>query len=172
MAIASGRGGGVVAAPDEIARIARSAGVPTNLISGVGPVRTVVEASDEADRSLAEVGNTVLVTVDDRPVVVIVPGDRRIDGAAVGRHYAAQPLQVSLATQSEAREYTGYDLGMIPPVDHARDCDVLVDERLLEHETVLLPSGDADALLEVNPRGLARLDHAETGDWSQAIDDE
>lgn len=161
-----------MAGPDDIVDNARSQGVPVNLHSDVGPIRTVVEASEAAGRSLGEVGNTVLVTVKGRPVLVAVPGDRALDGHAVGTEFGAEPLEVALATQEEAREITGYDLGLIPPVGHEADCELLVDEHLLEHERVLFPAGDDDSLLELNPRQLAGLDHAHLGEWSRARGDE
>lgn len=159
-----------MAGPDEIAEKARSQGVPVNLHSDLGPIRTVVEASEAAGRSLAEVGNTVLVTIQGRPVLVTVPGDRRLDGKAVGAAFGAEAVEVSLATQAEARELTGYDLGLIPPVGHEADCTLLVDRSLLDHERMLFPAGDEDTLLELDPRRLARLDDAEVGEWSRPKD--
>lgn len=156
-----------MAGPDDIAENARSRGVPVDLHSDVGPIRTVVEASEASGRSLAEVGNTVLVTVKGQAIVVVVPGDRALDGRAVGEAFDAEPLQVALATQEEAREITGYDLGLIPPVGHEGDCELLVDRHLLEHDRVLFPAGNDDTLLELNPRQLAGLDDARVGDWSR-----
>jgi prolyl-tRNA editing enzyme YbaK/EbsC (Cys-tRNA(Pro) deacylase) len=164
-------GGGVVVGPDEIVANARDRGVPVDLLSDLGPIRTVVEASEAAGRSLAEVGNTVLVTIQGRPVLVVVPGDRALDGEAVGATYGADALEISLATQAEARELTGYDLGLIPPVGHEADCDLLVDRHLLDHERVLFPAGTDDTLLELDPRQLAALDDAEVGEWSRAKDE-
>lgn len=156
-----------MADPDDIAENARSQGVPVDLHSDVGPIRTVVEASNASGRSLGEVGNTLLVTVKDRPVLVIVPGDRSLDGDAVAQAHGADPLEVALATQEEAREITGYDLGLIPPIGHDADCDLLVDRHLLDHDRVLFPAGNEDTLLEVDPRRLAELEHARVGTWSR-----
>jgi prolyl-tRNA editing enzyme YbaK/EbsC (Cys-tRNA(Pro) deacylase) len=159
-----------VAGPDEIVDNARARGVPVDLHSDLGPIRTVVEASDAAGRSLGEVGNTVLVTIQGQPVLVVVPGDRTLDGKAVGAAYGAEALEISLATQAEAREVIGYDFGLIPPIGHEADVDLLVDRHLLEHDRVLFPAGDDDTLLELDPRRLAALDDAEVGVWSQAKD--
>lgn len=161
-----------MAGPDDIADNARARGVPVDLHSGLDPIRTVVEASQASGRSLAEVGNTVLVTVKGRSVLVVVPGDRALDGKAVGAAYGAEALEVALATQEEARELTGYDLGLIPPIGHEGDCDLLVDRHILEHDRVLFPAGQDDTLLELDPRRLARLDDAEVGVWSRPKDED
>lgn len=161
-----------MAGPDDIAENARSKGVPVALHSDLGTIRTVVEASDAADRSLAEVGNVILATVKGQPVLVVIPGDRSMDGQAVGREYNAEPLQVALASQAEAREITGYDLGLIPPVGHEADCDVLLDRHLLEHDRILFPAGSEEALLELNPEQLTQLDHVQVGVWSRTPPDD
>lgn len=159
-------GGVLVARPDEIVQLARSNGVRVELFTGLDPVRTVVEASDALDRGLDEVGNTVLVTVRDDPILVIVPGDRQVNGHLVGARYNAGPLDVSLATQGEIRETTGYDRGMIPPFGLEKEIDILVDERLLDHETILVPTGSPRALLEVATEDLAKLPNAHVGEFS------
>lgn len=155
-----------MASPEEVLQTARSRGVRADLFDGLDPVRTVVEASNATDRTLAEVGNTVLVTVDEAAVLVVVPGDRRVHGGRVARHFGAEALDLSLVSNEESLERTGYPSGMIPPFALDDDLDLLVDEHLLEHETILLPSGSPRALLEVAPADLADLDRAEVGDWS------
>lgn len=155
-----------MATPEEVVQMARSSGVRAALVSGLDPIRTVVEASDTLGCALGSVGNTVLVTVRERPVLVIVPGDRALDGDAVAEHYGVDGLKVSLASPKEAREHTGHELGRIPPFDLDGEIEILVDERLLEHDEIVLPSGSVRALLEVAPEDLAGLDNATTGDWS------
>lgn len=161
-----------MARPDEIVQRARSRGIRADLFSGLDSVRTVVEASDALERPLGEVGNTVLVTVRGEPALVLVPGDRSVDGGRIGRAFGAKPLEVSLATAEEVHEHTGYSSGMIPPFGHETDLDLLVDEHLLEHETVVVPSGSPHALIEITPKDLAGLDNAEVGDWSVPLSGE
>lgn len=158
-----------MARPDEIVQMARSKGIRASLFSGLDSVRTVVEASNVLDRGLDEIGNTVLLTVKGDPVLVIVPGDRRVDGDPIADHYGAEALEVSLASREESREHTGYDTGMIPPFGLGDEIDLLIDEALLEHDTVLLPTGSVDALIEVAPGDLAELPTAEVGTWSVPV---
>lgn len=158
--------------PDDIAENARSQGVPVALHSDVGTIRTVVEASEASGRSLAEIGNTLLVTVRGQPILIVIPGDRSMDGEAVGQAYGAEALEIALASQAEAREITGYDLGLIPPVGHEADCDVLLDRHLLDHDRVLFPAGTEEDLLELNPEQLAKLDRVKVGEFSRPPPDD
>lgn len=157
--------------PDEIVQQARSHGIHANLFSGLDSVRTVVEASQAVDRELDEVANTVLVTVRGDPILVLVPGNRRVHGGLIGQAYGADTLEVSLGTRQEIREHTGHEVGMIPPFGLNETLDLLVDEHLLDHESVLVPSGSPDALIEVDPDDLAGLSNARVGEWSAPLGD-
>ncbi len=156
--------------PQDLARYARDHGVPVRVLSDLGSVRTVVEASEALERAPGQIGNTVLITVRGDPVLVVVPGDRRVDGAAVGRAMDAGPLEVALATQNEVREHTDSEPGLIPPFGHPTSIPLFVDERVLSHDRILVPAGSPDTLIELDPSGLARLAQAQVGDWSEPID--
>lgn len=159
-----------MAGPEEIVQMARSSGIQASLVTGLDPIRTAVEAADAVDRPIAQFGNTVLVTVGDQPVLVVVPGDRRLDGGLVAQEYGAEALKVSLASRQEIREATGYNVSLLPPFG-LEDVDVLVDEHLLEHETILLPTGDARSLVEIDPQDLRKLPNATVGIWSVPRED-
>lgn len=159
-------GGPLVAGPDKVVAYARSNGVPVRLLADLGSVRTVVEASNETGTSQARIGVTVLLTVRGDPMVVLVPGDRRVDGGKVARTLGARFSEITLASQQEVREITGYDTGTVPPFGHQRATALLVDERVLDHETLLVPAGVPDALIEVGTEALAKLGHVRLGDWS------
>ncbi len=155
-----------MARPEEVVQAARSNGIEATLFSGLDPVRTVIEASQTLDRDLSEVVNTVLVTVGEDPVLVLVPGDRRVDGRLVGELYGAEPLKVSLATRRETEEQTGYSTSLIPPFGLEESIEVLVDENLLEHETIVMPTGSPRAMLEVRSEDLTNLPNSTLGTWS------
>lgn len=152
--------------PEEVVAYARSNGIPAKLFSDLGSVRTVVEASDRMERTEGEIGVTVLVTVQGRPMLVIVPGDRRVDGGAIAKGLDVRSGDVSLATHEEAMNITGYDTGTIPPFGHDQRTDLLVDRQVLDHDRLLLPAGAPDALIEVDTQALASLDHVQVGEWS------
>ncbi len=156
-----------MARPEEIVQAARSSGIQVTLFSGLEPVRTVIEIADRLDRSLAEVANTVLLTVHKEPVLVLVPGDRQVDGIAIAQRYRTEALKVSLSTRRQAEELTGYQTALIPPFGLDQSIDILLDEHFLEHDTIVLPSGSPHALIEANPEELATLPNATVGEWSR-----
>lgn len=160
-----------MARPEEIVQAARSSGIQVTLFSGLDAVRTVIEIADQMDRGLEEVANTVLVTVREDPVLVIVPGDRHVDGATIAKRYNTDALKVSLATRRQAEELTGYQTALVPPFGLGQSIDVLLDEHLLDHETIIVPTGSPHALIEVDPQELATLPNASVGEWSRSPPD-
>lgn len=163
-------GGEVVAGPDDVVKFARARGVPVKLFTDLGSVRTVFEAAQRMDREPAQIGNIVLVTVRGEALLVIVPGDRRVDGNRLCRALGAKPTEVALATQEEVKRLTGYASGTIPPFGHTTALPVLLDEALLRTPTTLLPAGAPDALIEVDVKALAKLPNVRRGEWSVPMD--
>lgn len=161
-------GGDLVPGPDEIVRYARARGVPVKLLSDLGSVRTVVEAASRTNRPPAEIGNVVLVTVRGEPMLVLSPGDRRVDGMRLCRALGAKPTEVALATQEEVHRLTGYAAGTVPPFGHTKPLPLLLDEEALKHRTLLLPAGAPDALIEVDTQALAQLPNVRKGQWTVA----
>lgn len=158
--------------PDDVVATARSKGVPVRLFADLGSVRTVVEASDRMERSEAEIGLTVLVTVGGHPKLVVIPGDRRVDGGAIAKELGVRPGEVTLATHDEVQRITGFDTGTIPPFGHERQTELLVDRQVLEHDLLLLPAGVPDALIEVDTKALSQLDEVRLGTWSVSKEEE
>jgi prolyl-tRNA editing enzyme YbaK/EbsC (Cys-tRNA(Pro) deacylase) len=91
---------------------------------------------------------------DGAPVVALVSGAHQLDTALLAAELGAS--EVRRATGDEARQATGYAIGGVPPLGHARPVPVLIDRRLLEHEVVWAAAGLPDAVFAVDPRQLAR----------------
>ena len=161
-------GGVLVPGAADIVRFARSRGVDVKLHADLGSVRTMVEAADRSGRPVGAIGNVVLVTVRGEPLLVVVPGDRRLDGERLCRALGAKPTEVALATRDEVERITGYAPGLIPAFGHDQRLPLLVDDALLEQATVLLPTGQPDALVEIASKALIALPDVRRGNWSVA----
>ncbi len=96
---------------------------------------------------------------DGEPVVVVTSGANRVDEAALADALDADA--VAMADPDAVREATGWSIGGVPPFAHARDLRVLVDETLLEHETVWAAAGHPAGVFPVDPERLVELAGAE-----------
>ena len=103
---------------------------------------------------------TLVVDVDDRLVLAVVPADRELDlkrlAAAVGGRRAA------IADPAVAERATGMVVGGISPFGARRSMRVVADVSVLEHETVYVSAGRRGLQLELAPSDLVRLSKALT----------
>jgi Cys-tRNA(Pro)/Cys-tRNA(Cys) deacylase len=93
---------------------------------------------------------TLVVSVEGRLQVFVVPADRRLSLRAAGK-------RAELAGRTEAERATGYVVGAISPLGQRRALPVTIDASALEHETVLVSAGRRGLQIELAPGDLVRL---------------
>ena len=75
-------------------------------------------------------------------VLAVLPGDRRVDFAAIAR--AVGGRKAALAAPEEARRLTECDMGAVPPFSFSDDLTLLVDPTLLAHDRIAFNAGRLD----------------------------
>ncbi len=88
------------------------------------------------------------------PVLVIASGANRVDEAKVG---ALAGEAIGRAKPEFVREVTGYAIGGIPPLGHARAIRTWIDRDLLRFEVVYAAGGTPNALFPIRPADLVRV---------------
>jgi len=101
----------------------------------------------------ARLFKTLVVSVDGRLAVFVVPADRQLDLRAAGKRTA-------LAGKDEAERATGYVVGGISPLGQRRRLPTTVDRSALDWETVLVSAGRRGLQIELAPQELVRLTDA------------
>jgi len=123
--------------------------------------------AEDAARALgAELGQIVksLVFVAPRdeaghePILCLVAGTNRVDVARLAA-VVGEPA-IRRATAREARDLTGFAIGGIPPVGHARPVRVVMDPDLGRHREVWAAAGTDRAVFPVAPAALRALTNA------------
>jgi prolyl-tRNA editing enzyme YbaK/EbsC (Cys-tRNA(Pro) deacylase) len=122
-------------------------------------------AEDAARAVRAEVGQIVksLVFVSDRddgpePCLVLVSGANRVDVSLLAA-VLTEP-RMRRATAEEAREYTGFAIGGIPPFGHTQPIRTIMDPDLGRFETIWAAAGTQNAVFSVTPATLRVLANA------------
>jgi prolyl-tRNA editing enzyme YbaK/EbsC (Cys-tRNA(Pro) deacylase) len=93
-----------------------------------------------------------------RPIICLVSGPNRVDLARLAA-VVSEP-EVRRATAAEARELTGFSIGGIPPIGHARPVQVVMDPDLGRFQTVWAAAGTPTAVFPVPPATLRMLSNA------------
>jgi prolyl-tRNA editing enzyme YbaK/EbsC (Cys-tRNA(Pro) deacylase) len=91
-------------------------------------------------------------------LLVIACGVNRVDLARV-EALVGEPLDK--ADADFVREQTGYAIGGVPPVGHARALRTLVDEDLLRYERIWAAAGHPSAVFPLTPAELVAVTGAE-----------
>ena len=92
------------------------------------------------------------------PIICLVSGHNRVDLARLAA--VTGEADVRRATAREANDLTGFVIGGIPPIGHARPVRVIMDPDLGRYPTVWAAAGLSTAVFEVPPATLSVLANA------------
>ncbi|MBS7649888.1 MAG: aminoacyl-tRNA deacylase [Candidatus Bathyarchaeia archaeon] len=109
--------------------------------------------------------NLVSVTDDGEHVLLIVPGDKKVDLEKAAKILGVKNL--GLVAFDQAEKISGYPPGGTPSVGHKEKMRVLLDKILLDYDTVYCGGGSRNRLLELKVQDIIRLNDATVGEICQ-----
>ena len=110
------------------------------------------EAADALGLDHARVLKTLVVEVDSRPVLAMVPVSGSLDLKALAAACGAK--RAVMADPAVAQRLTGYVVGGIAPLGGRQALPVVVDLSVVEHETVFCSAGRRGLQVELAPDDL------------------
>lgn len=126
------------------------------------PKRETIHTADAAKAAGLQLRmvtkNLVSKTDSGEHVLLIVPGDRRVNLKTAAE--ALDVKNVRLLPFNQAESISGYPPGGTPSVGHRTRMRVVVDESLLNHETIYCGGGSRDRLLELRTEDVLKLNNA------------
>jgi Cys-tRNA(Pro)/Cys-tRNA(Cys) deacylase len=114
-----------------------------------------LEAAEKLGVDPARVFKTLVVEVDGRLGVAVVPVAAQLDLKALGGKRAG------LADRVAAERATGYVLGGISPLGQRKRLPTTLDSSALEHDTIHVSAGRRGLEIELPPADLVRLTGAD-----------
>jgi Cys-tRNA(Pro)/Cys-tRNA(Cys) deacylase len=109
--------------------------------------------------------NLVAIDSQGRYVLLVVPGDRKVDLKAAAEALGVEHIR--LVPFEKAEEISGYPPGGTPTVGHRTKMLVLMDKSLLAFETLYCGGGSRTRLLELRTEDILRLTEAKVASISQ-----
>ena len=144
-----------------------------NKLAELGYANQVIEMPDST-RSAAEAALAVGCGVEQiaksilfkagrsgKAVLVVTSGVNRVDEKKV-RGLIGEP--VKKADADFVREQTGFAIGGVPPLGHARTVLILVDEDLLKYAEIWAAAGTPFAVFKLTPSQLVQMTSAQVAD--------
>lgn len=120
------------------------------------PAFTAQEIAASAHIPGKELAKTVIVKLDGRLAMVVLPASRRI--AFDRLKQATGAAQVELASEQEFAETFGdCEVGAMPPFGNLYDMGVYVDEQLTADEEIAFNAGSHTELIRMRYEDFARL---------------
>jgi prolyl-tRNA editing enzyme YbaK/EbsC (Cys-tRNA(Pro) deacylase) len=149
-------------AAQRVVEAAREQGLEVEVRRFPKGTKTAAEAAGAVGCPVAAIVKSLVFVVDGRPVVALVPGDRRLDPDKLARTVGGRSAH--RASLEEVRRATGYAAGGTPPLGH--DLPVLADTALRRHQTVWAAAGTPDTVFEADLEALVRAAGAEWAELS------
>lgn len=123
--------------------------------------RTAVEAAAAVGCSVGEIAKSLVFRAGHRAVVAIVSGDNRLDPAKLA---AAVGERVGLADADFVRSATGFAIGGVPPLGHAKPVDVYMDSDLFRFHEIWAAAGSPFSVFAIAPGRLRDASGATVAD--------
>lgn len=111
--------------------------------------------------TLGQIVKSLVFTAGGDPLLVIASGSNRVSTAKVGAIVGAA---VERADAELVKRATGFSIGGVPPVAHARPLRILVDRDLLGYDEVWAAAGMPNAVFPIAPDELVRVTGGEPAD--------
>jgi Cys-tRNA(Pro) deacylase len=152
-----------VAEHPNVARVrayAAERGVPIEIRRFPASTRTASDAAREIGVDVGRIVKSLVFIAGDRAILVLCCGDRRVSEERLRQALGA--AAVRRATADEAKRFTGYAIGGVPPFAHETPCETVIDEDMSRFETVWAAAGLPDAVFEIAVPDLRRLADAKS----------
>lgn len=128
--------------------------------------RTSAEAAAALGVEVGQIAKSVIFRrrADDRAVLVVASGDRRVDEAKV----AALVGPIARADADFVKASTGFSIGGVAPLAHASAPVVLIDRELLRYTEVWAAAGHPNGVFRASPQALVELSNGPLADVVRA----
>lgn len=122
------------------------------------PAYAAREVAASAHIPAKELAKTVILKVDGRMTMAVLPATHRVD--VIKLRDALGVKSVEIATENEFEDiFPGCSVGAMPPFGNLYDLNVIVSERLTEDKEIAFNAGNHTELIKLDYADFERLVH-------------
>lgn len=122
-------------------------GVDFELILLTQAVHSVLDVQIACKCEASEVIKT-LVFVGIKPIIVILPGNKKADIAKIKEHIGEQDLR--MAKPAEVLTFTSHNVGSVSPFGINSEIKQIADNSILTLSSLFVGSGKSDVLIKIS----------------------
>ncbi len=128
------------------------------------PVFTSEEAAAVRGVALSTGAKALICKADDRFVMLVIPGDRKLDSKRVRQSLRIHALR--FATKEELKELTDLPPGAVPPFGRLFGLPTYCDTRLAENERINFNAGDHGISVSLRYADYLQVENASLGSFA------
>jgi prolyl-tRNA editing enzyme YbaK/EbsC (Cys-tRNA(Pro) deacylase) len=133
----------------------RAAGIGSQVVELSLAARTSQQAADALGVEVGQIAKSLIFRSESgRAVLVIAAGDRRVDEARIAQ-LLGEPI--GRAAPEFVREHSGFAIGGVAPLAHARPMASYVDASLRRFDVVWAAGGTPHCVFPIRPKDLIRI---------------
>jgi prolyl-tRNA editing enzyme YbaK/EbsC (Cys-tRNA(Pro) deacylase) len=126
--------------------------------------KTSADAASAIGCELSAITKSMVFMAGDDPVIVLMPGDLRVDPAKLAAVTRTPSRRASL---EEARTHTGFAAGGTPPFGHPHPIVTYADVRLRRHDQLWAAGGTPTTVFPIDRETLIEATDAVWGDLAE-----
>lgn len=130
------------------------------------PAFTAQQIAARAHISGRELAKTVMVKIDDRLAMAVLPASQKVDLQELQQALGARRIEIAKEEEFRSR-FPGCDLGAMPPFGNLYGMDVYVADSLAEDEEIAFNAGTHTELLKLAFDDFTRLVHPTLGRFAR-----
>jgi prolyl-tRNA editing enzyme YbaK/EbsC (Cys-tRNA(Pro) deacylase) len=158
-------GGAMHPTTARVAAALRAAGIETEVREFGETTGTAQQAANALGVPAGAIVKSLCFIADGEPVMVLVSGANRADLRKVRQLLGAS--KVTRANAEEVRAATGFAIGGVPPVAHARQLRLLLDRDLLHYDELWAAAGTPNSVFRITPSQLVAVTGGQIGDVAE-----
>lgn len=140
--------------------------IPYRFFQHAMPVHSLGQAARERGQRVEQIIRSILFRLSRGGfVMVLIPGERQVSWKELRRHLGTS--RISMATEAEVLQVTGYPLGAVSPFGTAQPLRILVDQGALQEDEISIGSGVRNTTVILQRQDFIRaLGQVELGDFA------
>ncbi len=141
-------------AAERVAAALQAVGIESRITEFSESTRTAEEAAAAVGATVGQIVKSLVFLAGGEPILALVSGAHRADSTKLAQISGAT---IKRADADIVREATGFAIGGVPPLGHARPLPTYFDQALLQYSVVWAAAGTPNAVFPIEPAELVRV---------------
>lgn len=129
------------------------------------PVFTSEDAAKIRGSSLKHGAKALIMKADKQPIMIVVPGDKKIDTSTFRKLYKIRDLE--MAKPEEVEHISGVKIGAVPPLGNLFKIPLYFDKTIVDNKTIFFNAGSHSKSISMKGSDLEKVTKPIVGEFSK-----